>query len=116
MITMYSVQVWLLEDVSGYRLGAKNLSDRELPRTVHTIEYGYKTRASSETLSELVERVYVDWEHHDGPFKKPLTLSRSPIVGDYIELTECVSDKPTSFLYRIDETGFSLVTISKRMS
>lgn len=111
MTTMYSVRVWVCKGVLPRSADSK-LPDREIARTVHTIEYGYKS-SDIEVLIDLVKRVYRDWENHEGPFAEPVTLDRSPIVGDYIELTECVTDKPNSYLWRIDETGFSLVQISQ---
>lgn len=113
MRTMYSVRVWVLESVLPRSANLK-LSDSEVARTVHTIEYGYKF-SNTEDLSDCAARVYRDWENQDGPFEKPVTLGRSPIIGDYIELTECVTDKPNSYLYRIDEDRFSLVQISQRL-
>ena len=111
MTTMYSVRVWVLENMFPERDEMK-LPDRDLPRTVHTIDYGYKD-SHFDTVQQLIVSVYLDWERHTGPFERPATLGRSPIPGDYIELTECVSDKPLSFLYRIDKAGFSLVQISQ---
>lgn len=113
MRTMFSVRVWVCEDVLPRSANPK-LSDHEVARTVHTIEYGYNS-SNTESLSDCAARVYRDWENQEGPFENPVTLARSPIVGDYIELTDCGKDTPNSYLYRIDEIGFTCIQISQRL-
>jgi len=107
--TKYAVRVWVLN----------NLFDKEhltddflLQRTIHPVADGYINGYFSDPQMVVIS-LYFEWADYSGIFKDKRTSFRHSAPGDYIELIECDSNEPMSYLYRIDRDSFTLVRSSQ---